>query len=208
MGNYDRMLEFGRRLFLQWDQDAMIHRCALRADENYLYLRDLGQPHRVSRATGAVENCALGRAAEPTQALTIYDYLCRAEPLPVMCGRRCAANALRHVAQSSPDTVALHRRWAERFQARLPALREALRQMEFAPFPQGDAACVFPVFDGFTAVFQFWEGDEEFPPSVRFLWDENTPDYLKYETLYYVMGDFLARLDAHIREIGKKLLNK
>lgn len=203
MGNYDRMLEFGRRLFLQWDQERMIERCRLRADADYLYLNYLGEPHRVDRATGTVENCALGCAAGPTQALTIYDYLCRAEPLPGMCARRCAANALRHVAQSSPDTVSLHQKWADHFQLHLPALRKALAQTALSPFPQGDAACVFPVFDGFTAVFQFWEGDEEFPPSVRFLWDENTPEYLKYETLYYVMGDFLARLDARIREIEK-----
>lgn len=203
MGNYDRMLEFGRSLFLEWNQERMIARCGLRADEGSLYLNYLGEPHRIHRSTGIVENCAHARAAAPTEALAIYDYLCRAEPLPGMCGRRCPANALKRTAQSSPDTVSLHQRWADKFQLHLPALREALNRAETFPFPQGDAACIFPVFDNFTAVFQFWEGDEEFPPSVRFLWDENTPSYLKYETLYYVMGDFLSRIDARISQIEK-----
>ena len=38
---------------------------------------------------------------------------------------------------------------------------------------------------------------------MRFLWDEVTPDCLKYETLYYIMGCFLNRLDARICEIEK-----
>ena len=59
------------------------------------------------------------------------------------------------------------------------------------------------MFDGFDAVFQFWEGDEEFPPSVRFLWDENTPDYLKFETTFYVMGCFLELLERRIAESEK-----
>ena len=44
-------------------------------------------------------------------------------------------------------------------------------------------------------VFQFWESDEEFPPVLKFMWDENVLDYLRFETLYYVMGDFLDALD-------------
>ena len=39
------------------------------------------------------------------------------------------------------------------------------------------------------------ESDEEFPPVLKFMWDENVLDYLRFETLYYVMGDFLDALD-------------
>lgn len=61
-------------------------------------------------------------------------------------------------------------------------------------FP-GDAAFVFHVFPFLPLVFQFWESDEEFPPVLKFMWDENVLDYLRFETLYYVMGDFLDALD-------------
>ena len=30
---------------------------------------------------------------------------------------------------------------------------------------------------------------------LKFMWDENVLDYLRFETLYYVMGDFLDALD-------------
>ena len=206
MDNYERALEYARGLFLKWDQQQMITLCQLRHDENYLYLNFLGDPWRVERASG-VAQCI---AAEPvnasfSQGLSIYDYLCRTEPLPPLSGRFCPVNALPHVAQSNPSTTDFHQRHADFLQDHIPALQRALEQLGIAPFPQGDAACLFPVFDGFNAVFQFWEGDDEFPPSVRFLWDYHAQGYLKYETLYYVMGCFLGKLRSTIAEIEKNV---
>ena len=37
-------------------------------------------------------------------------------------------------------------------------------------------------------------GDEEFPPGLRFLWDENALMYIRYETMYYAKGLLLQRL--------------
>ena len=80
--NYEIAKENARKLFLNWDQGHIIDRCGLRADEEFLYIEFLGQPFRILRATGEVENLALGRAANFNEALSIYDYLCRTEPLP------------------------------------------------------------------------------------------------------------------------------
>lgn len=192
--NYETARDQARRLFLGWDQARMTERCGLRCDADFLYLSFLGQPFRIVRATGEAQNLEVGRTADFEEALSIYDYLCREEPLPGMCGSRKSVNALRYAGQSSPGASGFHQAYAERFQHRQEALRQVLAQLG-TPFPIGDIACVFPVFDGFDAVFQFWEGDDEFPPSLRFLWDENTPDYLKFETVYYVMGSFLELLE-------------
>lgn len=207
MSNYDQMLALGQRLFLEWNQDQMIRRYHLGSDEHSLYLRFLGQLHRIDRRSAGVVNLATGQPAGFTAALSIFDYLCRDNALPGMSGQWRAANALKHVAQSSPNTTSLHQPQADRLQNHIPALRQALPAVSAAPFPQGDAACVFPVFDGFNAVFQFWEGDEEFPPSVRFLWDENALSYLRYETLYYVMGEFFDLLWQNIAKIERKSSN-
>jgi len=206
MDNYERALEYARSLFLKWDQADMIARCRLRFDEDYLYLNFLGDPWRVERASG-VAQCIAGEpvSANFSQGLSIYDYLCGTQPLPPLSGRFCPVNALPHVAQSNPSTTDFHQRHADYLQQHIPALQRALDQLGIAPFQQGDAACLFPVFDGFNAVFQFWEGDEEFPPSVRFLWDYNAQGYLKYETLYYVMGCFLEKLRICIAEIEKNV---
>ena len=192
---------FGQKLFLQWDQTEMIARYHLGADDDGLYLNYLGMPRRILRASGEMENLPAGERTAPSSALAVFDVLCRDNFLPGMCGRRGPVNSLRFAAQSSPDTAALHQKHADFFQQHMPALRKAVQG--FAPFPHGDIACIFPVFDCLDVVFQFWEGDEEFAPSVRFLWDENTPSYLRYETTYYVMGDFLALLRERIGEIEK-----
>ena len=200
--NYEISKDNARKLFLNWDQEYIIERCGLEADGEYLYIRFLGQPFRIRRATGEAENLALGRPANFEEALSIYDYLCRKDPLPGMSGVWRSVNSLKHVAQSNPSPVSYHQKWAIRYQERIPALTRALAEIG-SPFPKGDAACVFPIFPGFDAVFQFWEGDDEFPPSIHFLWDENAPDYLFYETLYYVMGSFLDLLDRRIAELEK-----
>lgn len=203
VNNYARALENARKLFLEWDQEAIARRCGLRRDESFLYLSFLGQPYRIRRATGQVENMALERAAGFEESLSIYDYLCRSTPLPRMQGQWRPATGLKYAGQSSPSEVRLYQRHADQFQQDLPLLRRALKPLNFAPFPQGDAACMFPVFDSLSGVFQFWEGDEEFPPSVRFLWCENILDFLKFETLYYVMSCFFAVLEREMEEIEK-----
>ena len=204
MDNYQKALVYARELFLGWDQEKIIARSRLQSDEKYIYISFLGLPYRIERSTGLAECTADGsRQAGFSETMSIYDYICRDNPPFVPTGRLSPVNGLRNAARSSPDDTAYHRKWALRFQEHMPALRQAVVEMALAPFPRGDVACMFPVFDGFAAVFQFWAGDEEFPPSVRFLWDENTPDCLKYETTYYVMGCFLNLLDQKIAAIER-----
>ena len=205
MDNYARALEYARSLFLKWDQQKLITRCKLRHDENYLYLNFLGEPWRIERASGTAQRISSEATIDAgfSEGLSIYDYLCREDPLPPLSGRFCPVNSLPHVAQSNPSTSDYHQKYADYLQNHIPALKTALSHIGIAPFPKGDVACLFPVFDGFNAAFQFWEGDEDFPPSVRFLWDENTQGYLKYETTYYVMGCFLEKLKERITEIEK-----
>ena len=59
---------------------------------------------------------------------------------------------------------------------------------------QGDVSFAFELFDGLRIWLQFWEGDEEFPPRLRFLWDENALQYLKYETMYFAVPLLLQRI--------------
>lgn len=206
MNNYARALDYARSLFLKWDQADIVARCRLRHDEDYLYLNFLGDPWRIERSSG-IAQCLAGGITNAgfSQGLSIYDYLCRKEPLPALSGRFCPVNSLPHVAQSSPSTGDFHQPHADFLQQHIPALHKALQALGVAPYPKGDAACLFPVFDGFNAVFQFWEADEDFPPSLCFLWDWNAQGFLKYETLYYVMGCFLEKLRTCILDIEKNV---
>jgi hypothetical protein len=51
-----------------------------------------------------------------------------------------------------------------------------------------------------TVAIQFWEGDDEFPPRVRWLWDENALMYLKYETMWFALGLLRSTLRAEMKQ--------
>ena len=49
--NYDKTREDAEQRFLAYDQEKMIRKFSLKADENYLYLRFVGRDYRISRKT-------------------------------------------------------------------------------------------------------------------------------------------------------------
>ena len=97
----------------------------------------------------------------------------------------------RNLLESKTDPV------AEGFQARPDAFRKACEALGGKPFPKGDIAYAIELFDGLSILIQLWFGDEEFPASLRFLWDENAKMYIRYETMYYAIGLLKERLLEH-----------
>ena len=193
MTNFEKMCAETVPLFLSYDQEEMIRRFSLRADEEHLYPVYLGEELSLERRTGRLFR-ADGSEADPALKLIVFDYLCHdAEPRPIS-GRLCPVSALPGYGVSRPGDGSFYGRYNEMFDGRSPELEKTLLDMGGTLFPTGDAAAEFQLFPGFPLVFQFWEGDEEFPSSLRFLWDERTGDYLHFETLFYIMGAFLQSL--------------
>ena len=62
----------------------------------------------------------------------------------------------------------------------------------------GDLAYSVELFDGLSILVQLWFGDEEFPASVRYLWDENALMYIKYETMYFAKGLLLQEIEERM----------
>ena len=90
---------------------------------------------------------------------------------------------------------------AELFQSRPEAFRKACEALGGNPVAMGDIAYAIEVFDGLKLVVQLWFGDEEFPASLRFLWDRNALQYLKYETMYFARGLLLNWLKEETEAI-------
>ena len=84
--------------------------------------------------------------------------------------------------------------WAAYLQAHPGELKCACEKLNAVPAPYGDCAYVVPLFEDLGVMLQLWFGDEEFPASVRWLWDENALMYLKYETMYYAVNLIRGRL--------------
>ena len=197
MANFDRLAELGKPIFLRHDQKELVRKYRLEADSAAIYVRYCGSRYAIDRMTADVTGPD-GEAAGPAVTLAIFDMLCHSERAFVPAGEWRTTNMLPGCGQSNPDDAVLNQRLTGRFEARAEALREACRRLGGRPFPIGDVAWELPVFDWLPVVFQFWIGDEEFPSSVRFLWDRDTLQFLHYETLYYIMGHVLTALDRMI----------
>ncbi len=100
-----------------------------------------------------------------------------------------------------PDALGFSQKYAVLFQNHIQQLQKACVSLGGIPqksFAGADLTCMIPVTSYFPVLLQFWEGDEEFPPKLMLLWDENSMAFLHYETTYYLQGDLLERLSQKL----------
>ncbi len=190
--NYLVARDRARELFLRWDQAAIIRRAGIEADRESMYVSLIDQRCRVDRETGCVY-LPSGAIAGFDETLTVYDYLCRTDPIPGE-GQWVTMGNLPHTGQTRPESNSLFAREGAYLGSRIADLPEAFRRMGGEAFPRGDIAYIVPIVGRMRAVFQFWEGDDEFPSNAQFLWDSNAWQKLKCETMYYAMSCFFRRL--------------
>lgn len=194
--NYHIQAQQAKALFLTYDQDILIQKLHLKADAHWLYTRMLHTPYRISRLCGDLEHLEgdtwVG-SDRHEEVMTLLDLICdsREDRFPAMRWKNMRDFGLQfhtNLLENSPDP------WAERFQANPEGFRHACQSLGGQPISQGDIAYAIELFDGLCVVPQLWFGDEEFPPALRFLWDENALMYLRYETMYFAKALLLDRL--------------
>lgn len=197
--NYAIQSEYARKLFLSYDQEALIRKLRLKADENYLYTSLFGEPYRIHRKTADISRQKAGEWVDAnsfSEALTLLDLVCcsREERFLGTNWKNMTAFGLQfhqNLNESRNPT-------AEYYEQHLEAYKAACQAMGGHLFAQGDVAYAFEVFDGLQVVIQLWQGDDEFPAQIRYLWNENALMYLKYETMYYALGLLQKRLEEHM----------
>ena len=201
MDNYEKQVYIGRELFLQYDQDKLIEKYGLKHNEEYLYLQYIGTEYRISRIDGAIEYVADGEwkdYKEYTIVMTIYDFLCCSgkEILSSLTGQWQPVGRF-VTAGSSPSTDLFVEKYARAFSGKVEEVKQACiclggKQME--RLAGADLTFEMPVFQDFSVLFQFWDGDEEFQPKILLLWDKVSLSYLHFETTYYLQGDLLKAI--------------
>ena len=205
--NYDRQVDIGRRIFMEYDQDKIIRKYELLADEHWIYLDYLDTSYRISRENGKIEeqqkeNCWKECRSYDT-VMTIYDLLCYAkgDTAPVLYG---AWQTLGNFAVgSSPGTGAFTKKYAKQFRNSAEKLKAACKKLGGImqkPMARADVTCLIPVTSFFPVLLQFWDGDEEFEPELVLLWDKNSNQFLHCETMLYLQGDLLDRIKNKLEE--------
>lgn len=207
ISNYDRQVDIGRRIFMEYDQDKIIRRYELLADEHWIYLDYLDASYRISRENGKIEeqqkeNCWKECRSYDT-VMTIYDLLCYAkgDTAPVLYG---AWQTLENFAVgSSPGTGAFTKKYAKQFRNSAEKLKAACKKLGGImqkSMARADVTCLIPVTSFFPVLLQFWDGDEEFDPELVLLWDKNSNQFLHFETMFYLQGDLLDRIKNKLEE--------
>ena len=195
--NYAIASANARKLFLSYDQDALIRKMNLEHDKDWLYTRFFDGDYRISRASGDMER----REGDTWQGangfnevLTLMDLLCDSREDRHLSGK--IKNMLDFGHQFHQNLLEESRDpFTQKIQENPAAFAAACASMGGRERKGADVGFDIPVFQELSVTLLFWEGDEEFAPRLRFLWDENALQYLKYETMYYAVGYLKERLE-------------
>lgn len=187
MNNYQLQVTQAKKRFLTYNQQELITRCRLQFDEEYFYLHLLTQPYRIHRLTGDMERQQGGVWTDGNsfnEVMTVLDWLCDSRQDRYISGRWINVVTHGHYFHGNlQEDVAVP--YAKLFDQNPEALHKACQALQGEKMPEGDIGYTIELLDGLRIYVQFWHGDEEFAPRLRFLWDENTNQYLRYETTWY-----------------------
>ena len=192
-GNYAQMMEDSRKLFLKYDQGSMIRKYHLENDENYLFIRFMNREYEIARKSGVITRRESSERAGHSETMSIYDMLCYSEKLPELpplTGQWESLYGLGGIIGAGHTQRLMTGRVLEPFSGKTAEMCRACEEMGGKKQKGADVSYILPVFDFFPFWFEFWDGDEEFPPNIQFLWDKNSLQFMHYETLWYIV-DFV-----------------
>lgn len=196
--NYQKQAAQAKARFLTYDQEKLIEKHHLQADAQWFYPVFFGDTYRISRKTGDFSRLSGDEwldANSHGEVMTLLDLLCDSQE------NRHSAGTFRTMQDFGHQ---FHQNLGEQepraflFQDCPEKLCAACQALGGTPFPKGDVAFRIPVFEDLPLVLQFWLGDEEFAPRLRFLWDSNALQYLKYETMYFAVDVLLQKIAKHL----------
>ena len=194
--NYQIQLQQAKLRFLSYDQHELIQRCHLENDEDFLYTEMLHRKYRICRVSGDVEYWE-GNSWQDgnsfSEVLILLDWLCDSREDRYITGRWINIVSHGHYfhrqlqeEKDDPDAM--------RFAQNPETFAKACIALGGEKMPGGDVSYAIELVDGLRILVQLWYGDEEFPPRLCFLWDENVQRYIRYETSWYAVGLLLQKI--------------
>ena len=186
--NYDQVIENWRLKFLEMDQEELIRKFQLEADEEFLYIIYFSKRFRIDRKTGIItEN---GKSPGFDTVMNIYNTFYYSAAHPVASGNLVA---FRQVKRVYPFEAAYRRtiisRLQELFAGKTEELRKACEALGGTLLPQGDVGYVLPVFPFLNIAVLFWDKDEEFEAQANMLFDSEITEFMHEENVVCVAAD-------------------
>lgn len=198
VSNYDKTRNSMEKKFLEYDQNHMIDKFSLKYSEKYLFINFLSMEYRIDRTEGKVEYFSEMEKswlhADYNVSMTIFDVLCYSKPDCKPAGNFVSLNALKGLMVASAPGADMFAKEAALFADKCLQLKTACEKLGGITEKVGDVSYRIPLFDFMDVILQFWDADEEFEAVLRVLWDENTLDYMHYETTFYATSHLVERL--------------
>ena len=201
--NYDKMADEAARLFLKQDQEAMIRKWGLDADDTAIYVPFFSENNtlRIDRKSALVYKICDGLCqTEPQErlnweAMAVYDLLTYGKGRPAAAGEWVSVSELGGVIGIRHET-GLTSPLSAQYASRMTDLAAACEKAGGIPdhTGKGDLNYAFRVFKDFGICLRFWDEDDEFPAQTRFFFDRNALQFMHYETLWYVMNILEKRI--------------
>ena len=197
MDNYAKQAKQAQAHFLTYDQAALIKKGNLPHDGEYLYPTLFRQTYRLNRTTGILQRKQDDGWVEAgfNEIMTILDIICDSRPDRSITGKW---NSMQNFGlQFHQNLLEMEKDpFAERFDRDPEAFHRACRALGGETISGGDIGYAIEVMEDLKIALQFWHSDEDFPAQVRFFWDENALQYIRYETMYFAVGRLKSLLLA------------
>ena len=186
--NYDQVIENWRLKFLEMDQEELIRKFQLEADEEFLYIIYFSKRFRIDRKTAFITEH--GKSPGFDTVMNIYNTFYYSAAHPVASGNLVA---FRQVKRVYPFEAAYRRtiisRLQELFSGKTEELRKACEALGGTLLPQGDVGYVLPVFPFLNIAVLFWDKDEEFEAQANMLFDSEITEFMHEENVVCVAAD-------------------
>lgn len=194
--NYKIQVKQAKKRFLTYDQQELIKRCSLRNDDSYFYVQLLSSDYRICRKSGDMERLSGDSWVDGNsfgEVMTVLDWLCDSRPDRFVTGRWINLVSHGHYFHGNLQE-GLKKEDAQRIDRDPQGFERACRALKGEKMSGGDIGYAIELIDGLRIYVQLWHGDEEFPPRVCFLWDENALRYIRYETSWFAIGLLIERI--------------
>lgn len=189
--NYENVIEMWRQKFLEMNQEELVRRFQLEADDEFLYIIYFSHKMQIDRKTGQISMCEdLQRKLTFNTKIMIYNLFYYSIENPVASGKLVP---FREVKRAYPFEAAYKRtilsELAQTFSGYVPELTMAGEKLNGTKMKQSDAGFILPIFPFVSLAVLFWDGDEEFKAQANMLFDSNITDFMHEENVVLAASD-------------------
>ncbi len=198
MNNYAVARQAAEARFCQYDPGEILKKPGVFLENGYICTTFLGESVRVDTQTGKV--WVAGRTGDFGETLTVLDWMCDRKEDARASFEFCPVSSLPGVLVSGGTLVMNFVALAAKIGKSPETFLAACKAMGGKSIPLGDIGMELMAFPDLPLQLKFYHADEEFPASMTLLFDRNTLQFIRYETVYYLAACLQNQLVQKIQE--------